>query len=108
MSNTNQRFVQDINRLITVRNERQPELPKVSFEPITAVRGIGDATAQPVSQSDGIASPLKEIPGRREYYEPQSVKSSDGLFVIEQQAIKVSVFLDANGNEHIIEFADEK
>lgn len=108
MSNTNQRFVQDINRLIAIPRERQSELPKVSFEPIAAVRGIGDATALPVTQSEGIASPLKEIPGRREYYEPQLVKSSDGLFVIEQQALKVAAFSDANGNELIIEFAQEK
>ena len=106
MSNTNQRFVQDINRLITVRNERKPELPKVSFEPIAAARGVGDATALPTSQSEGIASPLKEIPGRREYYDPQLVKSSDGLFVIEQQTLKKAVFIDENGTELAIEFSD--
>ena len=106
MSNTNQRFVKDINRLITFRNERQSELPKVTVEPIAAVRGIGDATSSPTSQSEGIASPLKEIPGRREYYEPQLVKSSDGLFVIEQQVLKRAVFIDANGTELSIEFSD--
>lgn len=106
MSNTNQRFVQDINRLISVRNKPQSELPKVSFEPIAAVRGIGDATTPPVSQSEGIASPLKEIPGRREYYESQLVKSSDGLFVIEQQVLKMAVFIDANGAEVSLEFSN--
>ena len=106
MSNTNLRFVQDINRLIAVPRQRQSELPKVSFEPITAVRGVGDATALPTSQSEGIASPLKEIPGRREYYEPQLVKSSDGLFLIEQQILKKAVFIDANGTELAIQFSD--
>ncbi len=106
MSNTNQRFVQDINRLIAVTRERQSELPKVSFEPIAAVRGIGDTTALPIAQSEGIVSPLKEIPGRREYYDPQLVKSSDGLFVIEQQILKKAVFIDANGTELAIQFSD--
>ena len=106
MSNTNQRFVQNINRLITVRKERQSELPEVVIEPIAAVRGVGDATVLPISQSEGIASPLKEIPGRREYSEPLLVKSSDGLFVIEQQVIKKAVFLDANGTEFEIYFND--
>lgn len=106
MSNTNQRFVQDINRLITVRTEGQSELPKVSIDLIAAVRGIGDAIEPPVSKAEGVASPLKEIPGRREYYEPQLVKSSDGLFVIEQQVLKKAAFTDADGNEIIFEFSD--
>lgn len=104
MSNTNQRFVQDINRLIAVPRERQSVLPKVSFEPISAVRGIGDTTALPITQSEGIASPLKEVPGTRLYYESELIRSSDGLFVFEQKSIKQAQFADANGQTITMEF----
>lgn len=104
MSNTNQRFVQDINRLIAERKLRQSELPKVTVEPIAAVRGVGDATALPVSQSEGIASPLKEVLGTRVYYEPEVVTSSDGLFVFERKEIRKITFLDSNGEPVVLEF----
>lgn len=104
MSNTNQRFVQDINRLIAVPRERQSELPKVSFEPVAAVRGIGDVNIPPNTQAGGIASPLKEIPGTRIYHEPRLIRSSDGLFAFEQQTIKQAHFEDANGETIILEF----
>ncbi|MGE3319664.1 MAG: hypothetical protein AB7I18_10255 [Candidatus Berkiella sp.] len=104
MSNTNQRFVQDINRLITVRNERHSELPKVSFEPVTAVRGIGDANIPPNTQVGSLASPLREIPGTRLYHEPHIIKSSDGLFALEKQTIRQAHFEDANGEMIVLEF----
>lgn len=104
MSNTNQRFVQDINRLIAVRKERQSELPKASFEPIIAVRGIGDANAPPSIQAGNIVSPLKEIPGTRLYHEPHIIRSSDGLFAFENQTISRAHFEDANGEMIVLEF----
>lgn len=105
-SNTNQRFVQDLNRLIKPAKERQSALPEVVVVSIAPVRGLGDATKLPVSNPEGISSPLKEIPGRREYYPPQLIKSSDGLFAIEKQILKSAAFMDSNGNELIIEFTE--
>lgn len=104
MANTNHRFVQDINRIIKVRKEGNGELLSVKVEPIIAVRGIGEVTKPPISHSDGIASPLKEIPGTREYYEPELMTSSDGLFVIEQKVVKRTIFEDANGEQITLEF----
>lgn len=107
MSNTTGRFVHDINRLISARKEQQNALEKVTIEPIVAVRGIGEANQPPkVEASGGIASPLTELPGRREYYPPCLIKSSDGLFAIEQQSLKKAAFTDKDGNEIVIEFSD--
>src|SRR5437899_2703232 len=104
MTSTNARFVQDVNSIIQVQRLNQTLLDEVEIELITAVRGIGDATEPPKEQSGGIASPLKEIAGSREYHEPDLITSSDGLFVIEHQAIKKAVFEDANGEQVVIEF----
>lgn len=103
MSNTNSRFVQDLNRIVRFNSSTQSSLSVVQPDPIVAVRGIGEAT-EPKAQSVGIASPLKEISGTREYYDPEFITSSDGLFVIEQKAIKRATYFDSNGSQVVIEF----
>ncbi len=105
MSGTTSRFVQDLNRIVKLRNSNKGEIEKVQAEPIVAVRGIGETNSPPKTQTGGIASPLKEIPGTRVYYEPELLTSSDGLFVVEQKVIKQAVYEDANGEQVIIEFA---
>lgn len=104
MSQTNQRFVHDLNRLITAKSVSTKSFKKNEYDPIPAQRGIGDLVNFPKESSGGIASPLKEVPNKRTFHPPQLLKSSDGLFVIEQQALKSAVFLDANGNEVVLEF----
>jgi len=108
MSSTNSRFVQDVNRIIRVQRASQSLLEEVLIEPIAATRGIGEVTEKPRNQSGGIASPLKEIPGTREYHEPELITSSDGLFVIEQKIMKKAIFEDQNGEQIIIEFSQDK
>jgi hypothetical protein len=108
MSGTNSRFVQDLNRIVRLRQANKGEIKKVQAEPIGAVRGIGETNTPPKIQSGGIASPLKEIPGTRIYFEPELLTSSDGLFVIEQKAIKQAVYEDANGEQVVIEFINNK
>lgn len=104
MGVTNSRFVQDLNRMVKLRQSNKGEIKKVQAEPIGAARGIGETNSPPKTQSGGIASPLKEIPGTRIYFEPELLTSSDGLFVIEQKAIKQAVYEDANGDQVTIEF----
>lgn len=107
MSNTNSRFILDVNRIVRVQQANSAELEEIKIEPIAATRGIGETVAKSAKQSASIASPLKEIVGSREYYDPQLLKSSDGLFVIEQQAIKRLTFEDANGEKVMIEFSEK-
>jgi hypothetical protein len=100
---TDARFVDNINQLIQVKKLKSQSLSTVNSVPIASNRGIGEAVKKQVG-STGIASPLKEVPGTREYYDVELIKSSDGLFVIESKALKKSVFEDANKLQIIIEF----
>ncbi len=103
MKNTNARFVQDINRIVKVQQGKQASLSDIQVEPIAPGRGIGEKRQD--NLSSGIASPLKELGDQREYYEPEMMTSSDGLFVMEKQAIKKAVFEDRDGEEVVIEFS---
>jgi len=94
MSGTTSRFVQDLNRIVKLRNNNKGEIEKVQAEPIVAVRGIGETNLPPKTQSGGIASPM--------------LTSSDGLFVVEQKANKQAVYEDANGEQIMIEFSNNK
>jgi hypothetical protein len=104
MSNTNSRFVLDINRIVRVQQGKQSNIQDTQAEPIASTRGVGVKT-ELESTTAGIVSPLKEIGSLREYYDTEFVTSSDGLFVIERQAIKKAVFADANGDEMVVEFS---
>lgn len=95
MSNTNGRFVKDINRIVHTQQQKQSGFSGVQLEPITSMRGIGNKVENE-QKSSGIASPLKEVSHLREYYEPELLTSSDGLFVMERRVVKRIVFEDAN------------
>lgn len=95
MSNTNGRFVKDINRIVKTQQYHQSEFSDIQLEPIVSTRGVGNKVDLE-NQTSSIASPLKEIAPLREYYEPDLLTSSDGLFVIERQVIKRLVFEDKN------------
>ena len=95
MKNTNARFVQDINRIVRVKNSSPSSMAEPKDQPIAPGRGIGEKGEAKLAS--GIASPLKEVAGKREYYEPELLTSSDGLFVMERQKIKKAEFKDFNG-----------
>lgn len=103
MSHTNQRFVQDLNRMVK-GSQSTPNQPKtVQVDPIIAKRGVGEKVANP-NPSSGIASPLKEIAHLREYDEPELLTSSDGLFVMERKRVRKMVFEDASSSQLIVYF----
>lgn len=106
MKNTNARFVQDINRIVKVHQSKQVSLSDIQAEPIAPGRGIGEKRQD--NLSSGIASPLKELGDLREYYEPEILTSSDGLFVMEIQPLKKLVFIDMNGSDVIAELANSR
>lgn len=108
MSSTTSRFVQDLNRIVRVRQSTPFSLKELQGDPIAGTRGIGDITEPKVQASGSIASPLKEIAGSREYYESELITSSDGLFTIEQSSLKSVSFEDASGQKITIEFLKEK
>lgn len=101
---TDARFVENVNQLVQVKKLKSQSLSVISSEPIASARGIGETTKQQPVSSSGIASPLKEVPGTREYYDVELIKSSDGLFVIESKALKKAIFEDANKQQVTIEF----
>jgi len=102
VSNTNTRFVLDINRIVKVQKIKRQIPNEPQAEPIAPGRGIGEKSNK--ANSPSIASPLKEIGHLREYYEPELITSSDGLFVMERQVIKKLVFEDANGDNVVVIF----
>lgn len=106
MKNTNERFIQDINRIVRVEHSNEASLPEIQPEPISSGRGIG-VKNEPKS-SGSIASPLNELGHLREYYEPELLTSSDGLFVMEIQPLKKLVFIDNDGNEVVTGLADDR
>lgn len=102
------RFVSDINRLVNTKNISHKTLEQIKPQPIAAIRSIGQAPSEPSSSNagSGIASPLTEIPGTREYYDSEYV-SSDGLFVVEMKPVKSAQFKDANGTVITINYAQQ-
>lgn len=59
------------------------------------------------TSAGGIASPLTEIAGLRQYHaEEHTVLSSDGLFSIKYRALKTMFFSDANGESVAVAYDD--
>jgi len=101
------RFVNDINRLVQAPQKSSKVLEEAQADPIAAIHSIGQAPESPkTSSSAGLASPLTETPGTREYYESE-LRSSDGLFVVEIQPIKAIHLTDAGGNQIKLNYAKE-
>lgn len=85
-------------------------------KPIPAGTGVGfapepedpDATksTDDGTGGTGIASPLTELPGTREYYATREIVSSDGLFVLEWQPVKTLECADVNGDPAVINLMD--
>ncbi|RQG01091.1 hypothetical protein IPC215_26365, partial [Pseudomonas aeruginosa] len=56
----------------------------------------------------GIASPLiEEDAGQREYYELQTIPTSDGLAWLRYRSVKKIVMTDASGAEVVMEYAND-
>lgn len=105
---TDARFVKHVNQLIETKKVSTERLSPALSEPIAACRGVGTANNPPApSDSSSLASHLKEIPNTREYHEPELIKSSDGLFVIESRTIKKAIFKDPNGQQVTVEFSKD-
>ncbi|MBN0646742.1 hypothetical protein JTM27_36595, partial [Pseudomonas aeruginosa] len=56
----------------------------------------------------GIASPLiEEDAAQREYYELQTIPTSDGLAWLRYRSVKKIVITDASGAEVVMEYAND-
>ena len=96
--------VDDINALVNQPRQRR-SLPAV--EPrggVPAQVGTGNYTAPPASTGGGIASPLVEQPGTREYYDSVLRPSTDGAVFFTVRATKKITMTDANGAEVVMEY----
>lgn len=99
--------VDDINALVNQPRQRR-SLPAV--EPRGSVapqRGRGNYTAPPASTGGGIASPLVEVSGSREYFANKTqFYTSEFLFVVEIQPLRRMTMMDANGAEVPFEYRE--
>lgn len=99
--------VDDINALVNPPRQRRP-LP--SIEPVGALpasRGRGDYKAPPPSAAGGIAGPLVEVSGSREYFANKTqFYTSEFLFVVEIQPLRRMTMMDANGAEVPFEYRE--
>lgn len=93
--------VADINAVVSVPRQRATLRAVEPRGALPAQRGRGTYEAPGAGTGGGIASPLTEQ--SREYW-PGGAPSSDGLFFL--PAIKAYTFLDANGAEVVMEFAE--
>lgn len=95
--------VDDINAVVRQPRQRTA-LPAVAPRGgVPAQAGTGNYTAPPAT-GGGIASPLVEQPGTREYYTAVLRPSTDGAVFFSVRATKTIVMTDANGAEVVMEF----
>lgn len=98
-------LVDALNRLNKVDEEVQKKLnPPKDKKQIKAKTGKASETG--VSKGSGIASPLTEVEGNREYHPVQNIISSDGLFSIEVQNLSFLLVMDSNNAEVEFYFKD--
>lgn len=72
---------------------------------IVAQRGLSPV-ARPTGNGN-IASPLTETAYTdREFHAAQTTTSTDGVFTVAWKPIRVTKFLDANGNPVVIQYAE--
>lgn len=95
--------VDDINALLNPPRERRTLKQLEPRGGVTGQVGTGNYTAPPAT-GGGIASPLVEQPGTREYYTAVLRPSTDGAVFFSVRATKTIVMTDANGAEVVMEF----
>lgn len=108
-----QRIRDDLNRSVMPERKQKvlPELPKKGA--LGVMVGTGEWRGGGGESGGSVASPLTEktvtdggvTRPDREYW-PEGLVSSDGLFVL--PAIKTAHFVDANGSEVEVNFANPK
>lgn len=86
--------------------KKKGRLPKAKpLRPSKPVVSRGAATGGAASTGGGIASPLSEV-GPRSYGSPNTLISSDGLFVIVYQPLSTTTFTDGNGDPVKVNYLD--
>ncbi|WP_198345166.1 hypothetical protein [Pseudomonas aeruginosa] len=81
-----------------------------SARALDAARGRADynPAGKQIGGGGGIASPLiEEDAGQREYYELQTIPTSDGLAWLRYRSVKKIVMTDASGAEVVMEYAND-
>ncbi len=99
--------VDDINALVNPPRQRR-SLPAV--EPrgsVPAQTGTGNYQPPAAGAGGGIAGPLVEVPGSREYFANKTqFYTSEFLFVVEIQPLRRMTMMDANGAEVPFEYRE--
>ena len=103
---TGKAVAEDINRLTRTQTQRRTQRP---IEPVGALppsRGRGVYQAPPAAGAAGIASPLVEDPGTRQYHPARLITTSDGMLALMVRRVSSITFTDSAGAEVIMEFDD--
>jgi len=110
---TDERLAEEIGKLTPPEKRKHQTLgPARTAASIEAQTGIGklnvaDAGGDSDSTAAGITPPLTEPDvSAREYYDPQTLTSSDGLFTFEVRPIAKAVFMDAAGQRVELIYAE--
>lgn len=103
-SRTGKSVADDIQSLVQPPRQAKP-LPRI--DPVGALPASqGRGVYKAPSGGGGIASPLTEQPDTREYFDPVTMPSSDGLLWAQWRPVKRLVMKDANDNDVTMEFLD--
>lgn len=99
---------EDVIAALLPRTRRRGRLAAApEAEPLGASSGIGRPSAIATGSGGGIASPLTEEDGTREFYDtPREVTSPDGLLVLEVYNVKTITMTDAAGAEVVFNYAN--
>ena len=96
--------IDDINAVVRQPRQRTA-LPAVAPRGgVPAQVGTGNYAAPPASTGGGIASPLVEQPGTREYYDSVLRPSTDGAVFFTVRATKKITMTDASGAAVVMEY----
>lgn len=101
---TGKAVVEDINRLTRTQTQRRTPHPIEPVGALPASRGRG--VYQAPTGTAGIASPLVEDPGTRQYHPARLITTSDGMLALMVRRVSSITFTDSAGAEVIMEFDD--
>lgn len=106
---SDERLVSELQRLIPREDKQRKTLsPARSSKAIQPSTGIGKLTVADIGVGSdgsirGISPPLIELDAAgREYHNPQTLTSSDGLFTIEVKPIATLYLQDVNGRSVVL------
>lgn len=96
-------FRDDLRALADSETENRTLSPAREMSRMPPARGVANYTPPATgSTGGGVASPLTEAEGTREYYPPAVVIAADGYFIYSVRSVKKLTLNDSNGGEVVV------